>query len=215
MKAAVLHEAFSKIDDRLIMEAENGTFNEEIRKQKTFLIKRIIAVAACVFIVVTVFMLKDTVMKGKYPYFGGPMGDESQYLLDSNIAGSTMSGEEIVSFINEYDASSIDDAFVYLNSSSAIGTAMNVTRAEDPECLSGLVSMVFNDKFIYTETSSAYDSKGYSFYITYTNTRTSESFTVFIFDNETIKIDGVFLKASTPLDYKTVNKALKEFRTQE
>ena len=144
----------------------------------------------------------------------GRILNKAALLLDSDAEGSDKPNEEIVRFINEYDPGIIDEAFIYINTGTASGTVGNVTKKGSSEPLT-LASMIFNNGIVYTETERDYLSKDYSFYITFTDHETSGSFTVFVFDDETIKYGGVFLEASSPLDFTEVNSLISNALTTD
>lgn len=94
MKSAVLHEAFLRIDDGLVSEAEYGRFNA---KRKTLsLVTRISAVAACAAIIIASIAAIRT---GKSPI--GSSADDPHWLewhviTDSPQEALTIFGDELL-----------------------------------------------------------------------------------------------------------------------
>ncbi|MDI9395168.1 MAG: hypothetical protein QM426_07050 [Euryarchaeota archaeon] len=198
--------AIGKIDDNLISAAISDT------PKKTSLFKYILGIAACICVVVLLFAIKDSLETDRDINADGDIMLESHLVLDSDIHETNLSNKEIVEFLNEYDANSIDKAFVYVHSSTASGTKVTVTKTDQSEQLMELVSLIFGDDIEYEETSREYNGKGYNFYITYINSESDESFTVFVFDNRTIRVNGSFLETSRPLDYTGVNDAINNLK---
>ena len=206
MTSELLHEAFERIDDRLIIEAEEGRFDAGAREKRRVLFAQMAAVAAGLFIAVVMLYAGDPDKMIKAG--GGGRISDFESVLDSDVKNSDRTGEEIVSFMNDFNPDSIDEAFLFVNRFFVWGNSMNVTKQEHPELLEGLISMIFNDNIEYTEVECECPSDEYEFYITFANTKTGESFTVFVFGYETIKCDGLCMRASSSLDYAAVNKVI-------
>ena len=138
---------------------------------------------------------------------------QPELVLDSTVE-TDRTNDEIVDWINNFDAEAIDEAFVYFNSSTRAGKALTFSADHDPEQLKAAVSLVFNDKITYdalegSETHPDDYSKNYDFYITYRDTETAESTTIFVFHAGTeIRADGLYLKASPPLDLTAFENAV-------
>ena len=123
-----------------------------------------------------------------------------------------LSSKESLDLLNSIEPTSIDEAFVFFNSGDIAGQVFKVSKADDPENLRTLVSVLFNSDITYSETKSEYDSKAYDFYVVYTDIETSTIITVFAFDNKTIKYNGLFCEASNTLEFANVYTIAQEYK---
>lgn len=206
----VLHDCFGRSGDHLIAEAADVKYDSKLKRHKLSLFIRIATITACLFITVAIFFL-NVIKRSGNNIEEGDIVNDSEYLLDSDVVNSGMPRKDIEDLINNFHQETIDEAFIFINAGTASGMAVKVTSDEDATHLTSLTSMVFNNEVVYTAAPSYYDSRGYSFYITYTDKKRHENYTAFVFDNETIRFDGLFLKASKPLDYDAVNSIIKSY----
>ena len=134
---------------------------------------------------------------------------KSNYILDSSIKKTGQSDAEIVQFLNEYDASQIDNAFVFINSGTAAGKTFNISAEDNRALFSDLVFFAFNPAANYYTTIKDYKNEDYAFYITYSCEKGSDNLTIFVFDDSTIRYNGQFLTLSKSLDYTVINTLIQ------
>lgn len=146
---------------------------------------------------------------------GAYISAHPELVLDSSISETDKTSDEIVDMINGIDPGSIDEAFVYINSGTRTGKSFDFSTDIDDEELKVIASIIFNDKITYaalqeSEEFPAGYSRNYDFYITYKDRKTNMSITVFVFNGCTvIRVDGLYLKASSPLDNVVFNDVIK------
>ena len=131
----------------------------------------------------------------------------------NDLAENTDTSFENVDVISAFDTERYDKINVYINAGTATGISFTVLK-ENQTIFNDLLSMVLSNDYQYMVADNIRVDMEYAFSLTLLDSATDLSVTFFVFGDDTIRLDGQFMKISPSLDFSAVNNALYWFRHQ-
>lgn len=143
-------------------------------------------------------------------------------LLDSSLNRSGKTASQVESVLNAFPLEDVKAIDVYMNTTTAITQLFTLTREDNAERVSAILGMLFSGSEHYrqteygfsknynTDTVQNYTGEDYAFYLTFVLSSDEPDLTVFIVDEETLRCESFFYRASQTLDLTPIIDLITE-----